>query len=336
MKKILILFFSYFVVSACGSADDFTDGLEEVWDVDSILVKPPLPSDSTNVNPTDSTHAHPSDTIIIGNDTIITHKGSTSADSIFINDKPEIELTKLFKLSSMSNNTPQGFAIYGKYLFNCHHSNDYIDVFDLETQKTVVSIKMEPEDIVHCNNVNFGNEFYNKDDKFPLLYIQQRGVVCKLNVYRIICEGNTIVTAEKVQVIYFGSCSWCINTIDNNKNLLYAVYGYNGKSYVSSFRMPSVTEGNVSFHPRDAYKTYYRPFKKVGQDTAFDNKYLYIVCGYVNDGELWRIDMDSKVAKLIDLTKFGLYSEPEGIDVVNDDIYVSFTNDTLYKIRIIE
>lgn len=327
MNRLVLLSIFILLMSACGSADNFIDDQEEVEVIDSILVIPASPNDST---------IKTADTITIGNDTIVHPKDTTSADSLLINGKPEIEYNKLFRLTSTSRNYTQGIAIYDNYLFNCHHSNDVIDVFDLESQKAIAYITLEPNNIIHCNNVNFGSEFYSKEDKFPILYIQQRGYACKLNAYRIICERDSFITAEKIQTISFESCSSCINTIDVKKNLLYAIYEYNGKKYISSFRMPSVKEGDVSINIHSAQKTYYSPYTKVGQDTAFNDNYLYVLCGNKNEGELWRIDISNKIAKMIDLTKYGMIAEPEGVDIYKDNIIVSFLNSPLHKIKILE
>ena len=328
MHRLVFIFSFIFLISACGSADDFFEDIEEGIIVDSILVNPP--------NPNDSTKSIPADTIIVGNDTIISPKDTLTSDSLNHVNLPGIEYTQLFKLTSLSKQTTQGFAIFDKYLFNCHHTNDYIDVFDLETQESIASIKLEPETIVHCNNVNFGSEYFSSEDKFPLLYIQQRGYTSKLNVYRILCEGDDIKMAIKVQTISFESCSWCINAIDSKNNLLYAIYGYNGNNYISSFRLPSVKEGDVVINPKYAYKTYNCPYSKVGQDTAFNDNYLYILCGYNGEGQLWRIDMDYNKAIVIDLTKYGLKREPEGICFYKGNIILSFNDNNIFKAKIIE
>ena len=241
---------------------------------------------------------------------------------------------KLFKLTCTSRNDPQGIAIFDKYLFHCHHSNDILEIFDLESEKGIATFSFEPDNLLHCNNVCFGSEYFSANDKFPLLYIQYRGAVCKLNAYRIICDGDNIIKVEKVQSIHFESCKSCINTIDVKNKLLYAIYSYEGKQLISSFKMPSVMEGDVSVHPRSALKTYYCPYKKVGQDTSFKDNYLYILCGYNNEGELWRIDMANKVARTIDLTKYGIKAEPEGIDIYNGNIILFFPNIPLYKVTI--
>lgn len=328
MNRLVFVFSFIMLISACGSADNFLDDMQKTDAIDSILVIPNPPNDSTKENPTD--------TIIVGNDTVVYPKDSVSTDSLIINGKSEIEFTKLFKLSCSSRKDPQGIAIYDKYLFHCHHSNDIIEVFNLETKKSIASISLEPDNIIHCNNVNFGPEFYSQEDKFPILYIQQRGYACKLNAYRIICNGDSIVTAKKLQTISFDSCNSCVNTIDMKNNLLYAIYEYNGKKYISSFKMPSVKVGDIGINLRNALKTYYSPYTKIGQDTAFDDKYLFVLCGYNNEGELWRIDMVNKKAKVIDLAKHGMNAEPEGIDVYKGKIVVFFPNNPLYEISLTE
>ena len=309
--RYLFFYFTFIVlISSCGK----TDFIEVIEDINHSAEDFPFPCDSFDIVSIDSTKQEIQD-----------------------NDNPShIEITKLFKLSSISHYYAQGFAIYDKYLFNCHHSNDIIDVFDLETQKSIAYLHLEPDMIIHCNNVNFGSEFYSENDRFPILYIQQRGYACKLNAYRIICSGDTFLTAEKVQTIYFGPCKSCINAIDTRNNLLYALYDYNGKNFISSFQMPSVHAGDITINLQSAYKSYYSPYTKICQDTAFDDKFLYILCGYNNEGELWIIDMDNKKARVIDLPKYNLFAEPEGIDIYNRSIIVSFPNKPLYCINIQE
>lgn len=295
-------------LSSCEKNDD----IGNAGDIDYFFVESIFPCDSIDIETIDSTR-----------------------QKMQNGDIPsEVIVTKLFRLSSISQYYAQGFAIYDKYLFNCHHSNDIIDVFDLETQKLIAYLPLEPDMIIHCNNVNFGSEFYSEDDEFPILYIQQRGYACKLNAYRIICSGDSIITAEKVQTIYFASCKSCINAIDTKNNLLYAIYEYKGKRYTSSFKLPSVHDGDMSIHPKAACKSFYTPYTKESQDTAFDDRFLYVLCGYNNEGELWIIDIDNKKARVISLPKYNLFAEPEGIDIYNGSIIVSFPNNPLYGITI--
>ena len=65
--------------------------------------------------------------------------------------------------------------------------------------------------------------------------------------------------------------------------------------------------------------------KEVGK--AIDMEYSRIFCV---------IDMDNKKARVIDLPKYNLFAEPEGIDIYNRSIIVSFPNKPLYCINIQE
>ena len=85
-----------------------------------------------------------------------------------------------------------------------------------------------------------------------------------------------------------------------------------------------------------AEKTYAIKIPKVVQDTAFGSGSLYFVCGYSKEGELWKIDMKTKTAKVIDLTKYGLNGEPEGLEEYEGNIIMSFSNRSVYKIKINE
>ena len=295
------------IVSACVSTDYLYEDVME-GDIDSIIV---------NYTPLDAS--------IISN--------SIDLDSMLISDThSDFELTKLFQLKSDTKNSTQGFAILGDELFNCHHSNDIIDVYNLITKDKVSSIILKPDNIVHCNNVNFSSVFYDNEDKYPILYIQQRGYANKLNVYRIISENDNIISAHKIQEISFSKCSFSISTIDSKKSILYVIYGYNGNRYLGSFRLPSVKEGDLTISIESAYKTYYLPFTKIGQDTAFYNNCLFLLCGYKGEGELWRIDLDTSEADIIDLPSVGFSTEPEGIDIYGENILLSSANKTIYSL----
>ena len=312
MKRRYIILGVSFLLSACMGKDYLS-----VEDADKLAV------DSIRIN----LQTNPSSVI---DDEIFYNSSIGIDDSPNSNSLINLELTKLFRIQSLSNNSTQGFAIYGNELFNCHHSNDYIDVYNLDSKDKTASIKLDPESIVHCNNVFFGSEFYNTGDRYPLLYIQQRGYVNMLNVYRIINDKENSLSARKVQVISFEPCSFSICAIDTVKNILYVIFGNNGKRYIGGLRLPSYKEGDLKINLRSAIKTYLFPFKKVGQDTAFHNNNLYLLCGSSGEAELWKINMDKGMAKVLDLASIGFLSEPEGIDIYDDNVLISFANRNVY------
>lgn len=315
--------------SACGSADDF---LEDIETIDSILVNPPFTSDSTGNNP--------SDTIVVDSNTTTLPKDSTYTpqdsamvdDTLIIADSPEIEYKYIFSIKSKSNKSFQGIAIYGDELFNFHDSNNIIDVYNMKTHQSIASIEVKAEPTVHCNTVSFSSEFYEKEDKYPLIYVQQGGNYNRVNVYRIVCQ-DSIYSAQKIQTISFTPCTHSLTAIDTDNKKMYIIYMNNGR-YIAMADIPNTSPEEMTFHLNKAQKTYAISIPKVVQDTAFDNNCLYFVCGYSKQGELWRIDMTTKTAKVIDLTKYDMTAEPEGLEIYEGNVIVSFQNKSVFQIKI--
>lgn len=321
------------MISACGSADDFIEDLNENIPVDTILVNPPSPTDSTSINPND-TITTKGDTIISPNDSTIISQDTTIIDDTLTTSRTiEIEYKRLFTINSKSTMSCQGLAIYGDDLFNFHDSNNVIDIYSLKTYKQIASIELEPESTAHCNTVSFGTEFYSDEDKYPLLYAQQGGLLNKTNVYRIV-NKDSIYSAQKIQTISLTPCYHSLTAIDRDNKQLYVIYANNGKRYISKMDIPDYFNSLVTIDLRKAQKTYAISIPKVVQDTAFDDNILYFVCGKSNEGELWIINLNTKVANIIDLTKYKMYDEPEGLEVYDGKVFISFLNKSIYQITI--
>ena len=300
--------------------------------VDSIFVNSPFTSDSTSNNP--------SDTIVIGNNTTLTRDSTYPTqdstivdDTLIIADSPEIEYKKLFSIKSKSYKSMQGLAIYGNELFNFHDSNNFIDVYNMKTYQPIASIELRAESAVHCNTVSFSSEFYQMGDKYPLIYVQHNGNYNKVNVYRIILQ-DTVYSAQKIQTISFSPCSHSLTAIDRENKKMYIFYLNNNERFIALSDIPKTSPQKFSFNLSKVQKTYAISIPKVVQDTAFDKDCLYLICGYNKQGELWRIDMKSKTARIIDLTKYGMTSEPEGLDIYEGNVIVSFQDKSVYQIRI--
>ena len=302
--KFISSFFSFFLILSfisCEQDDDFIETLEGQGNLDIISVLPYLSID----------------------------------DSLVIKEHPEVEIEKFFSFKTKATTTNQGFAIFDNMMFQCYHTNNIIDIIDLSIKKVISSIYLEPEELVHCNDVNFGADFYEPEDKYPLLYIQQRGYANKLNAYRIVMEEDSLLSASLIQTISFTPCSKSVTSINSTNNILYVMYVYNKARYLSTFYVPHFKGGDISLDMRNAIKTYILPSKKVIQDSAANEKYLYFLCGYGKEGEIWQIDMDTNEARVIDLPSYNLKGEPEGIDCYEDGLLVSFLGRAVYKIRIL-
>lgn len=266
-------------------------------------------------------------------ETIIVLPNISVDDSLVIKEHPEVEIEKFFSFKTKATTTNQGFAIFNNMMFQCYHTNNIIDIIDLSIKKVTSSIYLEPEELVHCNNVNFGADFFDPEDKYPLLYIQQRGYANKLNAYRIVMEEDSL-SASLIQTISFSPCSYSVTSINSSNNILYVMYGYNKARYLSTFYVPNFKGENISIDMKNAIKTYILPSTKDIQDSAANDKYLYFLCGYGKEGEIWQIDMNTNEARVIDLPSFNLKGEPEGIDCYEDGLLVSFLGRAVYKIRI--
>jgi len=256
-------------------------------------------------------------------------------DTLIIKENPEIEIEKLFTFNTKATTSNQGFAIYNNYMFQCYHTNNIIDIIDLNIKKVITSILLEPEELVHCNDVNFSECFFELSDQFPLLYVQQRGYANRLNAYRIISDGDSLFSASLVQTISFSPCSYSVTALSKSNNILYVIYGYKKERYLSTFYVPFYKGGDTRLEMKNALKTYLLPSTKVIQDTAADDRYLYFLCGYGNEGELWQIDLNKNEARVIDLPSYNLKGEPEGIDYYEDSLLVSFLGRAVYKIKVL-
>jgi len=319
------------LVYACGSANGIVDEIENIEIVDTTRI---------SHSATDSIGTHPCDTIKSNNDSIESPKDGTSndnstsktGDSIIISNSKEIEYQKLFTIKSSSGKATQGLAIYKDELFNFHDSNDVVDIYSISTGKQIASIKIEPEKDVHCNTVSFSSIFYEKGDKYPLIYVQQGGNYNKANVYRIIYK-DSIYSMQKIQTVSFTPCSHTLTAIDTEKKLLYVIYANHGR-YITFTSLPDYSTETTIVNLSKTNKTYALTIPKVVQDTAFDNDCLYFLCGVTGQGELWIIDLQKKNARVISLTKYGLNAEPEGLEVYQNDLIVSFINKAIYRISI--
>ena len=92
-----------------------------------------------------------------------------------------------------SGHTGQGFAIYGKYVFQMCDS-DHILIYDAEDQFKVVGSYSAT--IGHGNTANFGRAKYESGDAFPLLYVSS--IDGNVYVLRV-----TLTSATLIRTVYF-------------------------------------------------------------------------------------------------------------------------------------
>lgn len=251
----------------------------------------------------------------------------------------------LFTESNSSSSYIQGSACFGKYLFQFYDTNDTIDVFNLEEKSFTQTIRLTAVSTYHCNNANFGNEYYTQSDEFPLLYVSQENVAeHKCLVYRVIgTEGSWSV--KLVQTITLPTPSddfmWYPNCIIDTQNskLIAAGLGNNPWSPGTNnvirykvFSLPKLNKGNVTLSLSDIEDSIEVKHYSTTQGGFILNNKIYQVFGMSDSAQLNVTDLSThKVISKINITGDGINVEPEGCFLYDNSICVNFVNGQIIK-----
>ena len=273
----------------------------------------------------------------------------------------------------------QDGAIYGSELFRFSSKGDCsvydltgIDGKDVCELSPIASFKLDLSDVIapHSNAVCFGCEFYDEEDKYPLLYTniynnyaneedKLIGVCC---VYRIQRDKNEF-KSTLVQLIQIGFCDnpelWqaypdkhCDRpygnfVVDNDTRSYYAFVMRNeelGTRYFK-FDLPSCKEGELDLRfgvkkvvlgAEDIKEYFDTAYHRYIQGAIFHGGKIYSTEGFQNDETnrpaIRIIDTRTKAEVYIDLMDMGYLREPEFIDFYNGDCYYSDAHGNLYYI----
>ena len=140
-----------------------------------------------------------------------------SAQQLSLSIEEKFNVAQLLPESVEVAGSSQGMAIWGRYAFLMHDKGQCV-VVDIRREKYVSTFIMDGN-TGHCNNASFGNEYYNRQSRFPLLYVTEcRGDrVCYVNDVSL--EGSRLVQT----IIYDGSeitgpSDW---VVDRKQNRIY-------------------------------------------------------------------------------------------------------------------
>lgn len=253
---------------------------------------------------------------------------------------------KLTAQTVMSIDSPvQDGAIYGGKLF-AFDSKGNVGVYDLDSKQRLAGFTLDKVSVLspHANSVCFSEQFYEKGDKYPLLYVniynnyasaadKKEGTCC---VYRI-CESGGAFSSELVQVIRVGFAKdalWSAN-LGNSSDRPYGNFAVDGDSlyaYVMrngdtpkstrffTFALPSVKNGEYSAE----YGCPVLTLTAADVKGQFDIEYLNFIQGCTaedgkilslegfSNGFLKEIDVRTgKITKVFALSELGLTKEPE-------------------------
>lgn len=233
-------------------------------------------------------------------------------------------------LSGQPKNGYQGMDIYEDYMVSCQNTG-YATVYKFDgnsLSKIGNSFKLASYNVNnHCNVACFSKNFYDKQDKLPLIYIsqcQKRTINGRKDVLYVERINPDTQTSELVQTIFYKDDSHNFGyalqwVIDNENNFLYG-YGNTinnddpqNKHRVVKFRLPEVKDTLVVLHDSDLLEnylledTYTKTFNPIGQGLFVRNGILFMPTGFGTEAHpsyLYAWDLKRrKMTQIIDLIK---------------------------------
>ena len=253
---------------------------------------------------------------------------------------PVMNIEYLFtETHEVKDSSVQGAAVYGKYLFQFNNFRERCAVYDLEADKLVQTIELERDKLLHCNNANFSRQYYDESDPFPLLYISMENILKhNVMVYRLTGKEGDL-RMEPVQTITWPKPEDCgcyyPNVILDNENGKIIQMGYTQNNFhvaegnkliIRVYPLPSRENGDVTFTPADAEKTFELPCVTATQGAFCRNNRIYQIYGInLQEGLSLRvIDLDrEKFVTCVDLPDIGIKSEQEGIGFYKEGIIMT-------------
>lgn len=262
-----------------------------------------------------------------------------------INIKPYYyDFENVHSLTNYDSHAVQGMAIYNGYMFQLYDQG-YCQIFDL-TNYTIVSSFALGSNVTtnHCGNACFGNKFFDGNVDFPALYVSGDLTNFCCYVENITSVGSTL--AQKISFMpiktefnYNGGACF----VDNETDKIYFMQRVNSSISADSntmkifeFKLPDLTEGTdndgvleIEFSSSDAIRVFDLPvWQKYYQDGIVYKGKLYQISGMSNLPTFLNVYDIASASLLtsIDLTAVSNNDEPEGVDIYNGEMFISFGN----------
>ena len=258
------------------------------------------------------------------------------------------------KVATVTSQSFQGGACFGNYLFMFTENNTTCWIYDLSTNTllqtyTIPSAERGFVSNCHCNTVNFGTEYYDDGDSFPLIYVStgyaSEGYTGVL-VYRIIETTENDITTYSlslVQTLKIPGTGWTEFIVGDDGDC-FIKDGSHGFLGYYRMAMPTLSQGDITFDLSDALgvcKITSQPSWYNGsrnQCHIYYNGKIYLVSGVPASSEaslFISINLATGVREVeIDLyNTLGLTSEPEALFIWNDHFCIAFrSNNGIYAL----
>ena len=243
------------------------------------------------------------------------------------------------QVATITSVSVQGGACFGNYLFMFTTNNASCRIYNLATNTLVQTITIPDEEKgfvsnCHCNTVNFGTEYYDSNDQFPLIYVStgySSGGYSGALVYRIVATTESEVTTYSlslVQTIKF-SATWSEFIVADDGAC------YVKTDYYYRMPMPKLSQGDVTLDLQNALQvckiteqpSWYNGSRNQGH--LYHDGKMYLVSGVPASGEeslFIVIDLATGRREVeIDLyNTLGLHSEPEAVFIWNGHFCIVF------------
>lgn len=250
------------------------------------------------------------------------------------------------KVATITSVACQGGACYGDYLFLFTENNTTCWMYNLSTSQLIQTITIPSAERgfvsdCHSNTVNFGTEFYDAGDPFPLIYVStgyNDGTYTGALVYRIVAtteNDTTTYSLTLVQTLKFPKqpSAWT-EFIVGDQGDCYVVYSSLMRIYRMS--LPQLSDGDVIFDLNDAWGVYQFPPRPSSWNDSRAQNWMYhdgkiiFVSGVPASGEkslFVVLDLATcKIGSVIDLQTLNLNSESETCFIWNGHFCVAFRN----------
>lgn len=225
-------------------------------------------------------------------------------------------------------------------------------IYNLRTNSKLASLNVPYGNytIPHCNTSVFGNEFGSENSIAPLLYVSQWNGERNCLVYDITLS-NHVYSVELKQVISTSGISQEIEgvgmrdwIVDTDHNCIYSMAYYinsdateeGNKTMFLKFALPSLSDGNnVVLTQSDVLDNFELEFFKFFQDKCYNGNKIYIAAGMYDYQSITKIRvLDLTTKQIVTVIPLGetYNDEPEGLDVYEDKLLMTYGTMTLYNI----
>lgn len=184
----------------------------------------------------------------------------------------------------------QGAAVWNDLLFtfNKDHKNCY--VIDMVTRTVIQTITLTQETNFHCNCVNFGVEYADASDEFPLLYVD--GFYTKTcYVYRITGTRGAYELTKMQTITYPTEWNHPEMFIDHDRSLMWVLDEQTSGVILRRMPIPTLSQGDVTLQASSATDEINIGVTDIVQAGSIHNGDLYFGVGLTGHGVLLVIDL---------------------------------------------